>query len=128
MIYKHFNLVEFDCRCGKCTSDMNHEFINILDEMRENLGFPLRVSSGYRCGPYNEEVSSSGFKGPHTTGKAVDILIWGGSAVELITLAMNHPAITGFGISQRGDISKRFIHLDALLAEPHRPRPHVWTY
>jgi len=34
--------------------------------------------------------------------------------------------ITGLGVKQHGD--SRFIHLDTLDSEPHRPRPTVWSY
>jgi hypothetical protein len=71
-------------------------------------------------------VSTTGFDGPHTTGKAADILVYGEDALLLLKLALAR-GFTGIGISQKGDIHSRFIHLD-ILAQPDYPRPFLWSY
>jgi uncharacterized protein YcbK (DUF882 family) len=95
--------------------------------MRREMGIPLVVSSAYRCPDYNDKVSSTGRNGPHTTGKAVDIVISGKEALVLVGLALEHK-ITGIGVSQKGPMEKRFIHLDTVEGADRRPRPWLWSY
>lgn len=95
----------------------------VLDKIRSEIGFPMIITSGYRCPKHNEEVSSTGRTGPHTTGLAVDVKVSGENAYRLIESALRH-GISGIGISQNGDWGKRFIHLDML--EDNRPR--IWSY
>lgn len=96
-----------------------------LVALRDDLQVPLRVTSGFRCRRWNSQVSTTGDKGPHTTGRAVDIAISGADAFELLRHALSRE-FTGIGIRQHGPWSGRFIHLDDL----HIPggRPRIWTY
>lgn len=124
--FKHFSRSEFQCRCGCGANQMADDFIKILDDLRELLGFPLIVTSGYRCPSHNVAVSTTGIHGPHTTGRAVDFAISGPRAVALVRRAL-HSSMRGIGINQRGDHAQRFIHLDDLDGPDH-PRPNVWSY
>lgn len=103
---------------------MDRDFLETLEEIREALGIPLYVTSGYRCPEYNMLVSNTGRKGPHTTGKAVDIAIAGTHAYKLVSVAMYH-GIQGIGVKQHGSYGSRFIHLDQLFNEY---RPRIWSY
>jgi len=94
--------------------------------LREQLGFPLRITSGYRCPTHNQRVSTTGVAGPHTTGLAADVKIYGREAHALIAAAMA-AGFTGIGIKQKGDMSRRFVHLD-ILDSTERFRPTVWSY
>ena len=58
--------------------------------------------------------------------KACDILISGADAMRLFAVAQKH-GVSGIGMNQRGEHSKRFVHLDTLTPE-EGPRPTVWTY
>ncbi len=98
-----------------------------LQAIRDALGSPLAVSSGYRTPEYNAEVSKTGLDGPHTTGQAADIRIYGRRALLLIASAIKL-GMTGIGIAQLGALRKRFIHLDDLPDAPGRPRPWLWGY
>jgi len=98
-------------------------FLDKMDSIREDFGRPLVVSSGYRCSHYNSIVSSTGKSGPHTTGRAMDVLVSGEDAYEIIALAPKY-GITGIGVSQKGPHNKRFLHLDDL----KHLRPWVWSY
>ena len=112
---------------------MDEEFMELLQQVRNNFGKPMVVTSGYRHPDYNEElqkrgITKTGRTGPHTTGKAVDILITGREAIRLFAIAQNL-GMTGIGLNQRGPHEKRFIHMDSLPNIPGRqPRPHCWTY
>lgn len=105
---------------------MNKQFLEKMDALREKVGFPLIITSGYRSPQYNASVSSTGETGPHTTGKAADIAIRGHQAHALLKTALEL-GFTGIGISQKGE--SRFVHLDTLEnGEQGAPRPWIWSY
>lgn len=103
------------------------DFMEKVEKLRIKLGRPVRVSSAARCPEYNAKVSHTGLTGPHTTGRAIDLLASGLVAYELLELAPMC-GFTGIGVSQRGDHLKRFIHLDDLTNAEGQPRPWVWGY
>jgi len=107
---------------------MNHSFLKKLDRTRTLLGFPLIVTSGYRCPDHNDSVSSTGRNGPHTTGRAVDLAVFGYQAYALLRHVGGTPDFGGIGLKQHGAHDSRFIHLDDLEPSDGRFRPTVWTY
>jgi zinc D-Ala-D-Ala carboxypeptidase len=123
----YFSDKELACKCGKCDSSnkMDPTFMYKLNILRANFGKPIYLSSAYRCPDYNEKVSSTGRNGPHTTGKAADLLVSGKDAHTILMLAANLH-FSGIGISQKGEHGKRFIHLDNIGNGP--VRPWVWSY
>ena len=46
MITANFSVNEMACRCGCGTSEMDPEFMRMLQELRDQMQGPLRVSSG----------------------------------------------------------------------------------
>ena len=127
MLTKNFSTNEMMCHCGCKDSEMDSDFMKILQEIREDMNRPLKISSAVRCEKHNMKVSSTGKKGPHGYRKAADIIISGADALRLIDTARKH-GISGVGISQRGEHAKRFVHIDTLSADDGHPRPTVWTY
>lgn len=118
--WTYFNLSDFACsHCGE--NKINPRLIDALDDLREMCGFPLKVTSGYRCPVHNQNVSTTGPNGPHTTGLAADLAVDRGKAIVLLQIALNDTRFTGFGVNQKGE--GRFIHLDLI----DRPRT-VWSY
>ena len=125
LITPNFSTSEMACsHCQK--ADMDEEFMRVLQSIRDEMQRPLKITSGFRCEKHNAKVSSTGKNGPHTFGKAADILISGADAMRLFAVAQKH-GVSGVGMSQRGDHSKRFVHLD-ILSPDEGPRPTVWTY
>jgi len=123
---EHFRDHELKCRCcGK--NLMDPEFMEKLEVLRVHFDTPMVVTSAYRCPKHNYTVSTTGAKGPHTTGKAIDISIAGSDAHYLVRLAMRM-GFTGIGINQKGAHISRFVHLDTLTEEEGYPRPRVWSY
>ena len=122
-----FRIEEFVCRhCGEVT--MHTDFLDKLYHLRDALSWPMKVSSGYRCPLHNKAVSSTGLNGPHTTGRAADIEVSGLVAYHLIRLAFE-AGITGIGVSQKGVVKSRFIHLDDIPVKSITiPRPRIWSY
>ena len=103
---------------------MDAAFMDRLEALRMEFGRPINVSSGYRSPEYNAKVSTTGLTGPHTTGRAVDILISGEDAIALIAMAIRL-GFTGFGVSQHGPHRGRFVHLHDLAAPGGRK---LWSY
>lgn len=120
---KYFKREDFACKCGKCENKIDDQLTASLDELRGRVGFPLIVSSGYRCPEHNQKVSSTGPNGPHTTGKAVDLAVSHDKAYFVLQQALRM-GFTGIGVNGKG--TGRFIHLDALPESAGRPR--VWSY
>lgn len=125
--WEFFDLSELKCKCGQCNStglEMSDSFMQMMVAIREKLGFPLNVSSAYRCPHYNNIVAETGLNGPHTTGKALDIVLRGEPALRLIGAAID-AGMMGVGVSQK--TYDRFIHLD-MCESPQYPRPNIWSY
>lgn len=123
--WRHFNIGEFACQCGCGQNLIDHQFVTELDELRHRLGYPLSITSGYRCPDHNAKVSSTGRTGPHTTGRAADIGVDRIRAYEVLQTALLMK-FTGIGVQQKG--GSRFIHLDNLPNAPGQPRPTCWSY
>ena len=124
--WTNFEKEEFECsHCG--FNDIETETVDRLQELRDRCPFPFVVSSGYRCKNHPDEIKKLTV-GPHTTGKAVDIVCSHKSALMIVAAAMEQDFFQGYGISQRGNIDTRFVHLDWCDETRNRPRPHLWSY
>ena len=125
--WPHFSNAELTCQCGCDRQEMVPSFLDKVEILRVAFGKPMPVTSGFRCPNYNQQASTTGLSGPHTTGKAVDIQVSGADAYHLLGLAIRH-GFTGIGLSQKGQHGSRFLHLDAIEPGPGRQRPTIWTY
>lgn len=114
---KHFTPEEFQCQhCGK--NQIVIDFVKKLDDVRDKVSFPFKITSGYRCPEHNNNVSSTGLNGPHTTGRAADIHAPPEYARDLVRLLQVFP---GIGFKLHGPVESRFIHIDEL-------EYRSWTY
>ncbi len=102
---KYFKMSEFACPCcGK--ADMDPRFLETLDKLRELYGYPISISSGYRCAAHNAKVEGK-TDSQHLHGKAADIRtgeIGGERRYRLLKLAME--LFEGIGVG------KNLIHVD----------------
>ncbi|WP_354504833.1 D-Ala-D-Ala carboxypeptidase family metallohydrolase [Limibacillus sp. MBR-115] len=112
---------------GRSPLRIDENFLDHLEALRMAFGRPLIVTSGYRSPEHNKRVSSTGNSGPHTTGRAVDVHIYGSAAFDLLDASLAH-GFTGIGLQQKGPVSSRFIHLDDLPGNDTRKRPWIWSY
>ena len=112
---KYFKIEEFDCKhTGK--NKMVPEFLEKLDHLRDECGFPFVVTSGYRDKTHPVEATKKA-AGVHSQGIACDIKVnTGYQRYVLLKKAFEH-GFTGIGVA------KDFIHLDARMGIPV-----VWTY
>ena len=129
MMTKNFSSDEMMCHCGCGKSDMDPEFMRMLQELREIAGFPFRINSAFRFLKHNADVSSHKVKaGIHTFGKACDISVKTVSTTQALHIIKQAQEIgfTGFGLNLKGERKGRFIHIDNR-GEDFSP-PAVWTY
>ena len=122
--YANFQAEEFNCSfSGK--NQMKPEFLDILQEIRYNYGKPMIISSGYRDAKHPIEAAKN-IPGEHSFGVASDIAIFGTDAIALLETAIIM-GIKRIGLNQKGDKSKRFIHLG--IGDKHFGFPQaLWTY
>lgn len=117
--WPNFSDAELNCRC--CGEpNPNLEFIELMDiiqDMRTELGFPFAISSGYRCSDHPEEAKKKK-PGQHNIA-AVDIKVDRERAHQVLELAFKK-GFKGIGINQKGN--GRFIHLDM------RDYKTIWSY
>lgn len=119
----YFSDDELRCKCGCGKLLFDPEFRATLEAIREDVGFPMIVTSGYRCPNHpDERAKARAFLGEHAQGCAVDVAVRGEQAYRLIKAAIDHN-ITRIGVHQKGE--HRFIHLGGSKQKPH---PTVWSY
>lgn len=113
---KHFKATEFICPCcGKIMVDTL--LLDKLCELRKRLGFPLVITSGYRCKKHNKEVGGKR-NSEHLFGKAVDVAIKDSYHRYLFL----KEAVTLFN---RIGIAHNFIHIG--VSKEH-PQNVAWLY
>ena len=105
-ISKNFKLSEFECKGGSHQVVVDSELIEKLQELRDELGYPLIINSAYRNKEYNQKVGGSP-KSQHLKGTAVDISLnnipYTADEVEMIA------ELIGFDGIGKYDT---FVHLD----------------
>lgn len=113
--------------CSHCRIErMDDDFVTRLDDLRGVVGFPMVITSGYRCAAHPVEiVKASPGTGVHSLGVGADIYAYGIRAVDLLGAGIKL-GFRGFGIQQKG--SFRYIHLDTFQGDADQPRPSIWSY
>lgn len=101
--WRHFDLDEFACPCcGQ--NDISRPFVGLLDQARELVGIPFRVSSGFRCKAHNRQVGGSP-DSEHLVGFAADILATDSETRFLVVSAALQVGIRRIGVNPH------FVHL-----------------
>lgn len=101
---KNFHLSEFVCKDGSEKVKIDHQLIYRLQLLRDKIGKPVRITSGYRTEQWNKDVGGVP-SSQHLLGKAADIQVDGITPENLAAVA----ADVGFdGIG----IYKNFLHVD----------------
>lgn len=123
-LYPNFTRAELACKhTGFC--EMTHKMMDVLQKLRSEYGKPIHITSGYRDVSHPVERSKS-HPGEHTNGMAVDIAVYGVDALLVIKLAIDL-GIKRVGVSQKGTLESRFIHLGVGNQGAAYPEG-VWTY
>ncbi len=104
---KNFSKSEFDCSCG-CDMPLKvlHNVQKLayqLQLLRNIVGTPIKINSGYRCPDYNDNVVKGASKNSqHKLGKAADIVInemTPQETFELVDLLINEGELLQGGLS-----------------------------
>lgn len=119
ILSEYFKSGEFSCQCSNidCVEQkISLSLISKLTELRKSYGYPIKITSGYRCQKHQEALAAGGKEtaknSQHVLGNACDI--WGKDLEQLWLLAKNL-------FNGRGK-ANTFIHLDV------RSTPSEWFY
>ena len=83
---KNFTLNEFACKDGSKTITIDYELIEKLQQLRDKVGKPVNITSGYRSVAYNKQCGGIPTSN-HLIGKAADIKISRMTPLEVAKLA-----------------------------------------
>lgn len=103
---KNFSLREYQCKCDSQSCDytlVDLDLIVKLQELRDTMKIPLRVTSGYRCETHNAIIGGSPTS-QHKLGTAADIVPLKGTLQQVYDAAS--AIFDGIGTYNN------FIHLD----------------
>ncbi len=95
---------------------MDEPFLQALDDLRELVGKPFVINSGYRCPAHNREVGGAP-NSQHLHGRAADIACHDAGMRYALLVAAPLFGMTGIGVA------KTFVHVDN-----RRGAPAAWTY
>jgi zinc D-Ala-D-Ala carboxypeptidase len=93
----------------------------MLDSLREEYGYPIKLTSTYRSPDHPIEAKKSK-PGEHAYGAAVDIACVGGEATFKLVKAAIEVGFTRIGISRKSN----FVHVG--IGYPGAPETTIWTY
>ena len=79
---KHFKVKEFACKDGSPIVFIDDHLYCILDILRNKIGKPVIITSGYRTPEWNKKCSGAKYS-YHMRGMAADIRVNGMSAKEI---------------------------------------------
>lgn len=112
---KYFDDYEFACNCDRHNVVDGHNvldhvidkrLVDVLDNIRETVGQPVHITSGYRCPEHNAEVGGVP-NSQHTLGTASDIYVDGMGVDELADIATECGAM---GVGRY--YNQGFVHVD----------------
>ena len=108
---KDFDDSEFFCPCcGE--SNISPALILKLQSLRDLVGKPIHITSGYRCHSYNKRVNGV-INSPHLEGLAADLQVEGMTTTTLAILANRIKYL-------RLGIYPKHLHIDIKPANPSK--------
>jgi len=112
----YFDDYEFACKCERHGVDssghsvldhvIDKRLVDLLDAIRERIGQPIEVLSGYRCPEHNAEVGGVS-NSQHVLGTAADIT-YDGIDVDYLAQVAEECGADGIGCYYYQD----FVHVD----------------
>lgn len=103
---QHFKVKEFACQDGSQVVFIDSYLVSILDILRNQVGKPVHVNSGYRTPTRNKDVGGAKYS-YHMRGMAADIRVNGISPKEIAN-KLNEIIPDGCGII----VYNRWVHID----------------
>jgi uncharacterized protein YcbK (DUF882 family) len=122
MLSRNFSVREF-ARNGQSVARIDPRLVATLQQIRDAIGKPLNITSGYRSYLYNKRLygkrNQEPTKSKHIAGSAVDFNVAGMNGLELAKKVVDILGKAAYGIG----LGKHFIHLDVL-----RNKFETWPY
>ena len=116
---RYFKASEFDSPDAPGSgSKMSLPFVYRLDAIRDMIGRPLHINSGYRTPAHNKAVGGVA-DSAHTKGVAADIRVLDSEMRAMVVRAAIKAGFTRIGIG------KGIVHLDG---DTTLPSPRLWLY
>jgi|TARA_R110002153_G_scaffold37457_4_gene109856 uncharacterized protein YcbK (DUF882 family) len=112
---RYFKRSDFDCQ-ETGNNEMSEEFLEKLDDLRHECGFPFIITSGYRDKTHSIEAAKKN-PGTHAQGIAADIKVNSGAESYAILEKATAMGFTGIGLH------KKFVHVDT-----RKGIPVAWCY
>jgi uncharacterized protein YcbK (DUF882 family) len=117
--YQYFTEKDFQNAIPSCSlSDMNEEFMVLLDKIRKVCDFPFIINSAYRSEDYEKKRGRNGTSS-HTKGVAVDLQAVTDRHKFLIVQTALANGITRIGVGTT------FVHLDV---DKNKTQNVIWSY
>lgn len=107
---KHFTRQEFACPCGRCGGfpvEPQEALVRLADDVREDIGLPVILSSGVRCQAHNDELPNSVPNSRHVRGKAMDFCVPGKTAAQILAFVNGRA-----GVNYAYAIDGSYVHMD----------------
>jgi len=108
---------EFACRCGCGSDSISLLLVNRLQQVRDEIGNSIKITSGLRCLAHNQTVGGE-VDSTHLTGRAVDI-----SCTHNHKRMILLPVLCRF--FHRVGVAKTFIHIDI---DSTKDQGVLWLY
>lgn len=90
-------LSETKCKCGQCSSNsIQQRIIDLFQTLRDKIGKPIIITSGFRCAVYNKAVGGRP-KSQHLAGLALDMKIPAGFDVDTFAAELEAVGFDGIG-------------------------------
>ena len=97
------------CPCGKCGGfpvEPSEKLMRLADRVREHFDAPMVPTSTVRCQAHNDSLSGSAKNSYHVRGKAMDFVIPGHSASEIVAY------VKAQGVHYTYAINDNAVHMD----------------
>lgn len=111
---QHFKVREFACKDGSQAVFIDDYLVTILDILRDKIGKPVIITSGYRTPWWNAKCDGAKYS-YHIRGMAADIKVNGMSAKELAK-KLNEIIPNGCGII----VYQSWVHFDVRNGKKYR--------
>ena len=97
------------CPCGKCSGfpvEPSEDLMLVADSVREHFGAPMIPTSTVRCQAHNDSLPGSAKNSYHVRGKAMDFVVRGYSAKEVVAY------VKTLGVHYTYAINENAVHMD----------------
>ena len=108
LLTKNFKIREFRCRDGSDKILIDTDLIKLIQKLRDHLGKPIVITSGYRTESHNKAVGGA-TNSLHKLGKASDIFCNGVDARDIAKWFYENGAK---GIGLYINRAQEFVHVD----------------